>query len=69
MNHYKLKTNITSDTIKDEIRSAFKSDRRIWSLSWIGDAEGYIIEVDTETDSSELIAKINSLGFKATVVQ
>jgi len=69
MNHYKLKTNITSDSIQDEVRSAFKSDRRIWSLTWIKEAEGYMIEVDGEIGSGELIAKINSLGFKAALIQ
>lgn len=59
INKMTFKTNITSEVVVDEIKSAFKSDKRIWSLNWETSSEGYILNVEAELESSEIIAKIN----------
>jgi len=42
MNKIKPKTNVTTDVIYDEIKSALKSDKRVWSLSREESNDGYL---------------------------
>jgi len=52
----------------DGLKSSFQSDRRIWSMGWKKGNDGNIvITVEAELGSAEMIAKFNSVGFKATL--
>ncbi len=64
-----FKTNISTDVAIDEIRSAFKAEKRIWSFNMEKANNENVLHVSGEIESSEIIAKINSLGFVATEVR
>lgn len=68
INKISLKTNVHSDEIMDGLKSTFQTDRRIWAMGWKKDDDGNIvITVEAEMDNEEIIAKFNSVGFKAVV--
>lgn len=64
-----FKTNISTAVAADEVKSAFKSDRRIWSLDWEENAPGYLVHVAAEMYSSEVESKIRSIGYEASLIK
>ena len=69
MNNMSFKTNINTEVAADEVRSAFKSDRRIWSFDLEKGSAGHILHISAEVSAAEIEAKIRALGFEATAVQ
>ena len=69
INSITIKTNIASEVALDEARSAFKADKRIWSLTLEADVDGYILQVQSELEPDEVLAKLTSIGLKAELVE
>lgn len=63
-----FKTNIDTDAAADEVKSAFKADRRVWSFDLEKNNPDNILHIAGEIESAEAEAKIRSLGFEATVI-
>ncbi len=63
-----FKTNIDTEVAADEVKSAFKADRRIWSFDFEKNSPDNILLVAGELESAEVEAKIRSIGFEATIV-
>ena len=64
-----IKTNIASEAAVDEARSAFKADKRIWSLTPEAHDDGYVLQVQSELEPDEVLAKLTSIGLKAELVE
>ena len=64
-----FKTNINTDVAIDEVRSAFKADKRIWSFDLEKKPGESILTIEGEMESAEAAAKIRSLGFEASLVE
>lgn len=64
-----FKTNISTDVAADEVRSAFKADRRIWSFDLEKNNPENILHVAAEIESAEVEAKIRSIGYDATLIE
>ncbi len=63
-----FKTNIDTDVAADEVKSAFKADRRIWSFDREKNSPDNILHIAGEIESAEVEAKIRSIGYEATLV-
>ena len=63
-----FKTNIRTEVEADEVKSAFKSDRRIWSFDLEKKSADHVLHIAAEVEAAEVQAKIHSLGFDATLV-
>lgn len=69
MNTLKFTTNIESETARDEIFSVLKSDHRI-SYYFLNLAHPQKpLTVIGEIESSEVIIKVQSIGFSATEIK
>ncbi len=68
INKMTFKTNIDSDVAADEVKSAFKADKRIWSFDFEKNSPGNLLHVAGELESAEIEAKIRSIGFEAMIV-
>ncbi len=69
INKMTFKTNISTDAAIDEVKSAFKAEKRIWSFNMEKTDDENLLHVSGEIELSEVAAKINSLGFKAIEVK
>lgn len=61
-------TNIRTETEADEVKSAFKSDRRIWSFDLEKSTADRLLHIAADVGPAEVQAKIHSLGFEASLV-
>lgn len=57
MNKMTFKTNIDTDVAADEVKSAFKADRRIWSFDREKNSSDNILHIAGEIESAEVEAK------------
>ena len=64
-----FKTNIKTDVAADEVKSAFKADRRIWSFDLEKNTPDNILHIAAEIETAEVEAKIRSLGFEAVAME
>lgn len=68
MEKYCFRSNVTKE-LKEVVTSAFKADKRIWSLDFVPDGDSFFIHVAAELSAAEVQAKIRSVGFNAELVE
>lgn len=69
MNSILIKTNIISDVALEDVIGTFKSGNRLWSVVPESTVGEYILRVQADMDSSEIVARFNAIGVKAELLE